>query len=218
MIPLLIGLAVQRAAQVQAENKRARLLQAMRSYQIGQAAKGQAATENLLTQQTPAARAAELSTITADRAKSIGDTVASVQTSNPAPIAGKLSGDYQRSQQAAADTVAERTRRAIEQLSSMGAPGEQSLKSGVRFGRAAGVVDASNSAIGSVGRAYMGDMNNTVANPGLTLLGQGLMASDTTGFGRSTATADPEQLSGPGYGDKPTSAGRIRRAMSIWGR
>lgn len=219
MIPLLIGLAVQRYAQVEAEDRRQRLLEAMRRYKSGQAGIGRAAVEDLVSHQTPEARAAELASVTAERKKSLGDTVAAVQSSNPTQIAGKLSPDYQRSQQAAAETVAERTRRAIEQLSVMGAPGEQALKSGIRFGRAAGVVDSTNSAIGNVGNGYMGDINNTVPNPGLMLLGKGAMAADTTGFGKgATASTDPEQLSGPGYGDRPATATRVRRAMSLWGR
>lgn len=197
-----------------------KLLEAMRAYGRGQAALGQAATENLIAQQTPQARATELADVTAGRAKSLTDTVAAAQASNPAPIAGKLSQDYLHSQEAVANTVAERTRRAIAQLSAMGAPGEQALKSGIRFGRAAGEVDASNSAIGNVNNAFMGDIKNTVPNPGLKLVGSGMMAYGAGKMGApATAVNDqPEQLSGPGYGDKPATASRIRRAMSLWGR
>jgi len=220
MLPLILaGLAVSRIADAQAEGRKEALRKAMRAYQLNQAHLGQAATEQLIAQQTPEARATELATLTADRAKSLRDTVASVQTSNPTQIAGKLSPDYQRSQEAAANTVAERTRRAIEQLSTMGAPGEQSLQQGIRFGRAAGTVDASNSAIGRVGNAFMGDINNTVPNPGMKLLGSGMMAYGAGGMGAGGAmAAAPEQLSGPGM-DAPTStSSRVRRAFSLWGR
>lgn len=220
MLPLLLaGMALSRYADTEAEARRHKLMMAMRAYGRGQAQVGQAATENLLAQQTPQARSTELAAVTADRAKSLGDTVAAAQVSNPAPLAGKVSGDYQRSQEAAANTVAERTRRAIEQLSSMGAPGEQGLKSGIRFGRAASVVDSSNSAIGNMNNAYMGDIRNTVPNPALKLAGSGLMAYGASSMGAGgTAAAAPEQLSGPGYDDPTTTGAKVRRAFSLWGR
>lgn len=225
MLPLLLmgaGLLLNRYADSEAEARRMKLLEAMRAYGRGQAAIGQGATENYLAQQTSPARAAELAGVTADRAKSLGDTVAAAQKSNPGPIAGKLSQDYVRSQEAAANTVAERTRRAIEQLSTMGAPGEQALKTGIRFGRAAGVVDSANSAIGNVGNAYMGDIRNTVPNPGMKLAGSALMAYGGAKLGApaggGVAASEPEQLSGPGYDEKPATSARIRRAMSLWGR
>jgi hypothetical protein len=218
MLPLLLaGLAVSRYADMEAEARRQKLLMAMRAYGRGQAQVGQAATENLLAQQTPQARASELAAVTADRSKSLGDTVAAAQTTSPV-LAGKLSGDYVRSQETAANTVAERTRRAIEQLSSMGAPGEQALKSGIRFGRAAGDVDASNSAIGNVSNAYMGDIKGTVANPALKLAGSAMMAYGGAKMGMPTATDQPEQLSGPGYDEPTTNGAKVRRAFSIWGR
>lgn len=221
MLPLLLGgLLLSRYADTEAEARRNKLLMAMRAYGRGQAQIGQAATENLLAQQTPQARGAELAAVTADRAKSLGDTVAAAQTSNAPKLEGKLSADYTRSQEVAANTVAERTRRAIEQLSSMGAPGEQGLKSGIRFGRAASVVDSSNSAIGNMNNAFMGDIKNTVPNPALKLAGSGMMAygASSMGAGGTAAAAAPEQLSGPGYDEPTTTGAKVRRAFSLWGR
>jgi hypothetical protein len=63
--------------------------------------------------------------VTADRTQSLKDTVGAAQAFDAAPIAGKMSGDYAATQEANASRIAERTRRAIEQLSAMGAPGEQ---------------------------------------------------------------------------------------------
>lgn len=220
MLPLILaGLALSRYADTEAEGRRNKLLMAMRAYGRGQAAIGQAATENLVAQQTPQARAAELATLTADRSKSLNDTVAAAQATKTPELAGKLSADYVRSQQSAAETVAERTRRAIEQLSTMGAPGEQALKSGMRFGQAASVVDATNNARGNVGNAFMGDIRNTVPNPGLKLAGSALMAYGAANAGMgATAAAGAEQLSGPGYDEPTTTGAKVRRAFSLWGR
>lgn len=218
MVPLILGALLSYAADRDAEKRRERLMNAMGAYKQGQAAIGRGATDALLAQQTPEARASELSKVTAGRAKSLTDSVAAAQTSNSAPLAGKLSPDYQRSQEAAANTVAERTRRAIEQLSKMGAPGEQGLAQGIRFGRAASVVDSSNSAIGNVGNAYMGAIRNTVADPALKLAGSGMMAYGGATAGDTPTAEQPEQLSGPGY-EAPTSTNsKVRRAFSIWGR
>lgn len=221
MLPLILaGLALSRAADVEAENRREKLRQAMRTYQLGQSRIGQAAIEKLMTQETPQKRETELATLTADRAKSLQDTVGAAQSSNPAPIAGKLSADYKQSQERAANTVAERTRRAIEQLSAMGAPGEAALAHGIRYGRTAGTVDATNSAIGNVGNAFMGDIRNTVANPAIKLAGSALTAygagsmgaGAAGGMGNSGAYEDSE-----GNLQQSPYRKRVKRAFSLWG-
>jgi hypothetical protein len=82
----------------------------------------------------------------------------------------------------------------------MGAPGEQGVASGIRFGRTAGNVDANNIAIGNVGDAYMRDINNVKPNPLLSLAGDaghgyrrrhdvrpgGRLRGDGAGGGRSS--------------------------------
>jgi hypothetical protein len=65
-------------------------------------------------------------------------TVDQARAASPVTAPAGASADYQKASTAAADTVAARTKRAIEQLGTMGAPGEAGIASGLRFGRAAG--------------------------------------------------------------------------------
>lgn len=236
MWPLIIGAITKYAANADAQNRQAKLQQAMRAYQLQQAGGNERAIQGLLDQQTPAARGAELQGIQASRATSMQGAVDAARAASPVTaVAGtNTSQDYQKASAAAADTVADRTKRAIQQMSIMGAPGEQGMKFGMRFGRAAGDVDAGNAAIGNVGNAYMNSIRNTVPNPALSMAGDGLMAygGATLGTG-GAATAQPEQLagqgsaswdqpdqlSGPGYTAPATAATRRRSAWPAgWGR
>lgn len=235
MWPLIIGAITKYAANADAQNRQAKLQQAMRAYQMQQAGGNERAIQGLLDQQTPAARGAELQGIQASRATSMQGAVDAARAASPVTaVAGaNASQDYQKASTVAADTVANRTKRAIQQLSVMGAPGEQGQQFGLRFGRAAGKVDAGNTAIGNVGNAYLNSINNTVPNPGLSVVGDGLMAYGASGGFKSTPTAQPEQLSGPGSAgwDEPdqlsgpgytapaTAAARRRSAWpASWGR
>jgi hypothetical protein len=124
--------------------------------------------------------------------------------------------------------VAARTKKAIEQLGLMGAPGEQGIASGIRFGRAAGDVDAGNAAIANVGAGYMRDISNVRPNPWLSMAGDigmgvgGGMLGGAGGAGATTAgNADWGSLdAGPGAYTQPQSSlrGRLSRAFSLWGR
>lgn len=236
ILPLLIGLGVSRAADQEAETRRQKLLDAMQAYQVDKAQKGQAEIQQLIATQRPDVRKAELDKITAARADSLASSVQAVQPTNPAPIAGKLSSDYQKSQEGTASTVAERTRRAIEQMSIMGAPGERDFANSVRFGHTAADVDSANTAINNVGQAYQTSMRNTVPNPWLKLAGQVMMAYGSAKLG---ANGDPgvgtgidsgpyEDASGNLYNNgapsqygrgtqKPTVRSGVKSAYSLWG-
>lgn len=183
MWPLIIGMLAKYAATSAAQSRQAKLQEAMRSYQMQQAAGNEQAIRGLMDQQTPAARGGELQNIQASRSTSMQGAVDAARSAAPTTtVAGaNASPDYQKASAVAADTVANRTKRAIQQLSVMGAPGEQGLQSGLRFGRAAGKVDAGNMAIGNVGNAYVNAIRNTVPNPALSMAGDALMAYGSGG-------------------------------------
>lgn len=229
MWPLIIGAITKYAATSDAQNRQARLQAAMQNYQMQQAGNNEQAIRGLMDQQTPAARGAELQNIQASRAASMQSGVDAARAAAPTTVVAgaAASPDYQKASAVAADTVANRTKRAIEQLSVMGAPGEQAQQFGLRFGRAAGKVDAGNTAIGNVGNAYLNAINNTVPNPGLSAVGDGLMAYGASGGFKSAPTAQPEQLSGPGSAswDQPDQlsgpgytapAATAARRRSVW--
>jgi hypothetical protein len=170
--------------------------------------------------------------LTADRQQSLRDTVGAAQAFDAPQIAGNLSGDYRAAAERNATTIAERTRRAIEQLSAMGAPGEQQQRFGIRFGRSAGDVDASNLASERVGRGYMTDIRNVVPDPTMSTIGDvgmavgsGMAGGAAAGglSGESAALASNiGGASGTGLtaGEAAALARQqaLRRSFSIWNR
>lgn len=229
-------------ANQQAQNRSSSLQQAMETYQRTKAQQNEGAINQLVSQQTPDARAKELQDINASRSATMNQTVDQARAASPIqPVAGtNTSPDYQQAAAAAADRVSTRTANAIKNLSTMGAPGEQAISSGVRFGRAAGNVDAGNAAIGNVGAGYMRDINNVRPNPMLSMLGDvgmavgGGMAGSALGAAGGAAAANASANSGQGfedasgnlYNENVTNAqdARIsrqlamRRAMAQWGQ
>lgn len=230
MWPLIIlGALTKLMAGQNSSNRQEYLRRSMEAYQRSKVAETDAATRELMAKQTPQAREAELSQLTTDREKSMRDSVGAAQAFDMGPTAGKISSDYQGAQQATAARVAERTRRAIEQLASIGAPGEQKQAFGMRFGRAAGTVDAANRGSENVGRAYVGAIQNTHPSPFLMMAGDAMMAGGAAGAGGSGGSqpnlTSPRNVewgsmdNGPGaYTVTPTWKDRLSNGFSIWGR
>lgn len=227
MIPGLLVLAASALLNHQnnrdAQKRRESFRQSMDAYQRTKARESEAATEALLAKQTPVAREAELAQVTADRAQSLKDTVGAAQAFDVAPTVGKASVDRRAAEEADAASVAERTRRAIEQLATMGAPGEVKNAHGIRFGRAAGTVDAANRASSLVGAGYERDMAGVTPDPFLGLVsqvgqgvGQGMMAAPAAGAEVNNGQGF-EDASGNLYG--ATTRSRLKNAFSnLWGR
>ncbi|HZQ71693.1 MAG TPA: hypothetical protein VFB08_02155 [Burkholderiales bacterium] len=165
----------------EAQSRRNSLQQAMQAYQQSKARQNEQAINNLVSQQTPQKRADELNSITASRAASMQNTVDQVRSAAPiSTTAGtNTSPDYQKAEAAAADRVSQRVTSQIKNLSVMGAPGEASIASGLRYGRAAGDVDAGNEAIQNVGRGFATDMENVRPDPFLSLVSRIGMAAGT---------------------------------------
>ena len=183
-------------ANEEAAEQREAYRQRMEAYQRTRAKATERATDDLLKKQTPEERETELKAITTDREGSLRDTVGAAQAFDAPQIAGKLSGDYRATQEASAARIAERTRRAIEQLATMGAPQEQAHEFNRRFGRAAGEVDANNRASENVGRGYMQDISNVQPDPFLSLAGDVGMA--VAGSGAFEGATPPVETPGPG--------------------
>lgn len=155
-----------------AQDRQESLQKAMQTYQRSRAQDNELQAQKFAQTNTPDARAKELADIQAARGTSLQDTVNAARATAVPDIAGKLSPDYQQAKQVSADTVSARIKRAIEQLAVMGAPGEQQVKGGIRYGRAAGNVDANNMAMANVGRGYSTDISNVRPNPFVDMLSQ----------------------------------------------
>lgn len=221
-----------------ASERREAFRRRMEAYQRTKVAEAGNATEQLLAKQTPEARGVELAEIGADRGQSLRDTVGAAQAFDAPQIAGKLSGDYRAGQEANATRVAERTRRAIEQLATMGAPQEQAEAFGKRFGTAATRVDGANSAMENVTRGYAADIEDVRPDPFLgtvsqlgTAVGQGML-SNAGALASENAKIDAGVNNGQGYEDAAGNLynsgvstrqdARIQKqlgkALSLWGR
>lgn len=170
------------AANEEAAERREAYRRRMEAYQRTKARDTERATEALVSKQTPEARGAELKDITVDREQSLRDTVGAAQAFDAPAIAGKLGSDYSAAQEATAGRIAERTRRAIEQLATMGAPQEQAEAFGRRFGRAASEVDANNRASRNVGEGYLKDIESVQPDPFLSLAADAGMAVGSSGL------------------------------------
>jgi hypothetical protein len=234
LVLLAASAALKYANETQAQKRQAKLLDAMRAYQNIKSAEGLAATEQLLAKQTPEARGTELGQVTAAREQSLRDTVGAAQAFEAGPAAGRQSGDFQAAQEREASSVAERTRRAIEHLAAMGAPGEQKFQHQLRFSKAAGAVDAANSASENVGRAYRTSIAATRPDPFADMLssvgmavGSGIMGG--TSAGEPTAGAAGTGATADGGAGKATTASssraaiaarsaRMNRGFSLWGQ
>jgi hypothetical protein len=232
------GMMAKYKADKDAQGRSESLRNSMQTYQLSKAGQTEQAINQLMTKQTPDARAAELQGIEKSSEASMQGTVDAARAASPVlQVAGtNTSGDYQKANQAAATRVADKTNRAIQQLGTMGAPGEQGVASGLRFGRAAGNVDANNMAIANVGDAYMRDINNVRPDPMLSLVGDAAIAYGSAGAGSAAAApaaagGDAAAFEGGAWlgGDggaasaaaKSTAASRaaaMRTALSKWGR
>jgi len=198
---------------------------AMETFQRKKSGESMAATEQLVNKQTPEARGTELADLTGQREQSLRDTVGAAQAFDAPSIAGKLSGDYRAAQEREAASVSERTRRAIEQLATMGAPGEQKQQHQIRVGRAAGVVDASNTASDAVGSRYRTDISNVRSNPFIDLLsqvgmgvGSGMLAAPAAAGGGAAEEAAALGVRGQQFEKLAPVRSRLGNAFSLWGR
>jgi hypothetical protein len=234
LVILAASAALKYANETDAQKRQEKLLAAMRDYQNMKSRSALAATEDMLAKQTPEARSSELAQVTAGREQSLRDTVGAAQAFDAAPSAGKHSGDFQAAQEKEASTVAERTRRAIEQLAAMGAPGEQKFQHQLRFSKAAGAVDAANSASDNVGRAYRTSIAGTrpdafadmLSSVGMAV-GSGMMG----GTGTESTMASGMGADSSGNFNYEDSAGnqqrsampyrrrqQLNRGFSLWGQ
>lgn len=212
--------ALKRRAQEQALKREEQLRQSMEAFQRSKAAESGAATERLMVKQAPEARQQQMQAITADREKSLRDSVGAVQAFNAPGINAKPSADYKAAQEADASRIAERTRRAIEQLAAMSAPAEARRNFGIDYGRAAGEVDAANRAGANVGTGYRTDMSTVRPNPTATTLADvGMTLGSLGAFSKkkpATNVGSLEDASGNLY-DPDMMAKKVGKIFSLWG-
>lgn len=231
----LLSSSMKADASEAATGRKREFADAIRAYQTTKAKEAQAATGDYLKAQTPDARGTELSAVTDLGKDSLTKSVGAAQAFDAPATAAATGGNYEKASAAAADRVATRTKRAIEQLAAMRAPGEQKLRQGMRYGVTAGQVDASNKAAAAAGVAGQSDINSVNPN------GDDLMLADIVsgvggGVGKAMGSTPSDGSviwtgeGNPGSADiadaalvgknirKPTSmAERLKYGLSLWG-
>lgn len=173
-----------------AQKRRESFRRSMEAFQRSKAEESRAASEQLLQKQTPEQRGDELAQATAQRGESMRDTVGAAQAFDAPATAGERGADFAATSEREAQARAEKLRRAIEQLSTMQAPGEQQNAFGLRFGRAAARVDAANRASARVGAGYERDIAGVQPDP---LIGMVSQVGSAVGTGMLAAPSGGSQ-------------------------
>lgn len=188
------GTALGAKADRDALKKRSRLTDQMMAYRREQSKKTMDEANRFIGEMDPRRRDVETSRAEDELRGSMGDTVNRLQAFN-LPTRADAGSDYDRVSATAADRVAGRTRRLIEQLAIAGAPSETSFDHRMRFGRTAGAIDAANLASQNVSDAYQMDISNVMPN-----WKQKLVGSLLRGGGMAMAMGGPAPASGGGPG------------------
>lgn len=165
--------ALQAKAASDQADKQQSLVDQMTQYKLQKSAEGQAATSKFLDTQDPAQRQAAVASTQQGIASNLQNSVkAAQQYQTPQNFAGKVSGDYTQRAASDAGTVADRLKRSIDQLSTIGAPAQTDLQRSLQLGQASTGVAGANSAAANVGNAFDTGINNVRPDPFLTLAAQ----------------------------------------------
>lgn len=171
-----------------ADIRRQKLLDAMGSYQRGNASKAMDTTGKFIEGSTPEARAAAANDAEMQAKAGFDRTVGAASAfENNGAVAGNLSDQFKAKSAESADAASKRNAMLIANLSKMRAPGIAGAAEARRYGRAAGDVSALNNANQNVGGAFQTDMQNVQESPwagvggdALSGVGQGLLAKNLT--------------------------------------
>lgn len=171
-----------------ADIRRQKLLDAMGSYQRGNASKAMDTTGKFIEGSTPEARAAAANDAEMQAKAGFDRTVGAASAfENNGAVAGNLSDQFKAKSAESADAASKRNAMLIANLSKMRAPGIAGAAEARRYGRAAGDVSALNNANANVGGAFQTDISNVQESPwvgvggdALTGVGQGLLAKNLT--------------------------------------
>lgn len=192
-----VSTLMQMSAQRSAAKKQNALANEMTAYRSEQAAKSRTAIEQFLNQQNPELRAQEKTQVTDELRTGLDQSVGAVKRFEPQQvIAGKVSDEYAGRQASNEAALGDRVRRAIEQLSGIGAPGEVGMREARRFGQTATGVDANNRAAANVSGRYMDAIGNVRPDPFLTFASQLVQGA---GIAAGSGAFSPKPAS-PAYG------------------
>lgn len=193
------GAGVGMNADKRAQQRQKRLIDAMEQFQTKKARGSGESIDKFLDTISPTSRAAESSQARGELQGELESSVGAAQAfENPQPIAGRVGSAYTERVASNEAAVKAKLERAMKELAIIGAPKEQSLRQGIRFGRAAGDVDAANSSIRNVGGAYEGAISRVRPSYGETFLSQLLMGLGTAGTGSVAGAAGGTLLGAQG--------------------
>lgn len=194
-IAMMAGSTImQGMAQRSAEKRQKSLSDAMTVYRMQKAGESQEQISKFLETIQPGAKEGERAQVIDELSQGLSDSVGAVRKFEaPQQIAGKVSDDYLNRRASNDASTGETIKRAIEQLSVIGAPGQTDMREARRYGQAATGVQSANQAANNVSGYYQQAIGNVRPDPFLSLGSQvaaGLgMASAMGGLGKKPAPA-----------------------------
>jgi hypothetical protein len=206
------------AAQGSAQRKQDNLAQQMRQFDLTKTKASTDAINKFLDSAKPEARAQDMAQGKADTTANLNDAIGTSQAYlKPSNFQGKVTSSYADRAGSDAASAGQRIKAAIDQLSTINAPHRQNFDQSLRYGLAAGDVDAANSGMRDVNQAFQTDMSNVRPDPFLSLASQVLsgvnMASSLGAFKGLGGGAPSEVTLTPGVpklpGLKPPTAPAI---------
>jgi hypothetical protein len=170
---LVGGTLLEAKGQSDVRHRQERLSNAMADYSRTKYGEGRDAINQFLQTIQPQAKADERQQLTDELATGLNQSVSAARAvETPQTVAGAVSPDYQARVASNDADLTSRLKRAVSQLSIIGAPAQQGLAEARRFGVAGGEVDASNTAANNVGAAYNKGIELQRPNSFLTLASQ----------------------------------------------
>jgi competence protein ComGC len=195
VIALAVSTVANHMAQKGKQDRQDALASQMNAYNMKKSDETTAAINQFLGKIDPAQREAALN----EEQNKIRDNInaqigASAAYAPPTGFAGKPNAEFAGRVDSNTAAAADRTKRIVQALSVIGAPGQRSLQQGRDLGLAAGEVDGANGAMNRVGNRFMAGINSQKPDAGWSLLGQiaqgAGMASSLGAFGAPAAVAD----------------------------
>lgn len=163
------------------------------------------AIERYLSRQEMPARDAERIAVRDEMRSNLSDSVGAVEKFSEQPvIQGKTSDAYAQRVAGNAASNAERVRRAIEQLATIGTPGESARRDSVALGRSALDVGGEQDAIRNLDQAYGNMIENVRPNGLLMLASQALQGYGMGQFMKGGATAAQPAANGLKFTGSPS--------------
>lgn len=176
MIPIAImaaGTMMQHKASEDSLAGQSKLISQEQLARSAKAREGTGVTSRLIDTLQPDARSAQDAAIRAEMEGQLGRSIDTARSyEQPEQFGGKVSDDYYSARETGRQTVNDRLRRALEQMSTLGVSGQRGLEDKFRYSQAASDIGGLQGDSAGLGRAYGAARSLEQPDPFLNLAGQ----------------------------------------------